>query len=112
MDQIDECVGKLIEAVKNSPEYKEYQRIRELVHQEPEKEKAINEFRRRNFELHKCRNVDLYAEMNRLEGEFAPLRAQPYVNEYLAAELAVCRMVQRINFSLMREIEFDLGFET
>ena len=112
MDQIDECVGNLIEVVKNSPEYKEYQRMRELVRQEPEKEKAINEFRKRNFELHKCRNVDLYAEMNRLEGEFAPLRAQPYVNEYLAAELAVCRMVQRINYGLMREIEFDLGFET
>lgn len=112
MDRIDECLAGLIEAVKDSPEYKEYQRIRELVHQEPEKERAINEFRRRNFELHKCRNVDLYAEMDRLEGEFASLRAQPYVNEYLAAELAVCRMIQRINYSLMMEIEFDLGFET
>lgn len=112
MDRIDECLAGLIEAVKDSLEYKEYQRIRELVHQEPEKERAINEFRRRNFELHKCRNVDLYAEMDRLEGEFASLRAQPYVNEYLAAELAVCRMIQRINYGLMMEIEFDLGFET
>ena len=49
--------------------------------------------------------------MDRLEKEFAPLRAEPYVNEYLSAELAVCRMVQRINFRLMEEIEFDLGFE-
>lgn len=111
MERIDECIENLIEVVKDSPEYKEYQRMRELVHQEPEKERAIHEFRRRNFELHKCRNVDLYAEMNRLEGEFAPLRAQPYVNEYLSAELAVCRMVQRINYRLMMEIEFDLGFE-
>lgn len=112
MNQLDECLANLIEIVKNSPEYKEYQRIRELVHQEPEKERAINEFRRRNFELHKCRNVDLYAEMDRLEGEFAQLRAQPYVNEYLAAELSVCRMIQKINYSIMTEIEFDLGFET
>ena len=67
--------------------------------------------RRRNFELHKCRNVDLYTEMDRLENEFASLRAEPYVNEYLAAELSLCRMVQRINFRLMEEIEFDLGFE-
>ena len=110
--QLDESLANLIEVVKNSPEYKEYQRIRELVHQEPEKERAINEFRKRNFELHKCRNVDLYAEMDRLEGEFARLRAEPYVNEYLAAELAVCRMIQKINYSIMTEIEFDLGFET
>ena len=39
------------------------------------------------------------------------MRAEPYVNEYLSAELAVCRMVQRINYRLMEEIEFDLGFE-
>lgn len=110
MDKMGECIANLIEIVKDSPEYKEYQRMRVLIHQEPEKERAVNEYRRRNFELHKCRNVDLYAEMDRLEGEFAPLREQPYVNEYLAAELAVCRMVQRINYSLMMEIEFDLGF--
>ena len=52
-----------------------------------------------------------YQEYLRLENEFAPLRAEPYVNEYLAAELAICRMIQRINFRLMEEIEFDLGFE-
>lgn len=111
MNQLDESLKNLIDAVKDSSEYKEYQRIRNLVHQEPEKERAIDEFRRRNFELHKCRNVDLYAEMDRLEGEFAPLRAQAYVNEYLAAELALCRMIQKINYSLMMEIEFDLRFE-
>lgn len=57
------------------------------------------------------RDVDLFTETDRLEREFAPLRAEPYVNEYLAAELAVCRMVQHINYRLMEEIEFDLGFE-
>lgn len=111
MNYIDEKTESLIHAVKESAEYKEYQRMRELVHLEPEKERAIHEFRRRNFELHRQRDVDLYSEMDRLEKEFAPLRAEPYVNEYLSAELAVCRMVQRINFRLMEEIEFDLGFE-
>ncbi|TGY91492.1 YlbF family regulator [Petralouisia muris] len=111
MNYIDEKTESLIYAVKESAEYKEYQRMRELIHSEPEKERAIHEFRRRNFELHRRRDVDLYSEMDRLEKEFAPLRAEPYVNEYLSAELAVCRMVQRINFRLMEEIEFDLGFE-
>lgn len=111
MDQIEECLQSLVDVIKNSPEYIEYQRVRELVHKEPEKEKAIHELRRRNFELHKQRDIDLYLEMDRLENEFAPLRAEPYVNEYLSAELAVCRMVQHINYRLMEEIEFDLGFE-
>lgn len=111
MYQVEECLDNLVAAFKESPEYKEYLRMREVIHKEPEKEKAIHEFRRRNFELHKCRNVDLYTEMDRLQQEFAPLRSEPHVNEYLAAELAVCRMVQRINYRLMEEIEFDMGFE-
>lgn len=111
MYQIEESLENLVHAVKNSQEYKDYQKMQALIHLEPEKERAVHEFRRRNFELHKCRDVDLYTEMDRLEKEFAPLRAEPYVNEYLAAELAVCRMVQRINYRLMEEIEFDLGFE-
>lgn len=111
MKRVEEKLDALVRVVKESPEYREYQRVRELVHREPEKERAIHEFRRRNFELHKRRDVDLYSEMDRLEKEFAPLRAEPYVNEYLSAELAVCRMVQRINYRLMEEIEFDLGFE-
>ena len=111
MNQIEEKLEALVREVKESAVYQEYQRVRELVHQEPEKEKAVHAFRRRNFELHKRRDVDLYTEMDRLEKEFAPLRAEAYVNEYLAAELAVCRMVQHINYRLMEEIEFDLGFE-
>ncbi len=99
MNRVEEKLDALVRVVKESPEYREYQRVRELVHQDPEKEKAVHEFRRRNF------------EMDRLEKEFAPLRAEPYVNEYLSAELAVCRMVQNINYRLMEEIEFDLGFE-
>lgn len=111
MRQIEESLEILVEAVKESLEYKEYLRIRELLHAEPEKERAVHEFRRRNFELHSRRDIDLYEETDRLEREFAPLRAEPYVNEYLAAELAVCRIIQRINYRLMEEIDFDLGFE-
>ncbi|MCI9081334.1 MAG: YlbF family regulator [Lachnospiraceae bacterium] len=109
--RMEEILNNLVEAFKDSQEYKEYQRMREVLAQEPEKEKAVNEFRRRNFELHKYRNTDLYNEMDRVEHEFAPLREQAFVNEFLAAELAVCRMVQRINYRLMEEIEFELGFE-
>ena len=111
MNRVEEKLDALVRVVKESPEYREYQRVRELVHQDPEKEKAVHEFRRRTFELHQRRDVDLYSEMDRLEKEFAPLRAEPYVNQYLDAELAICRIVQHINYSLMSEMDFDLGFE-
>ncbi len=109
--QMEDILRSLVSAVRESKEYKEYRRLQGLIHQDPEKERAVNEFRRRNFELQKSRDVDLFTEVDRLEREFAPLRAEPYVNEYLSAELAICRIVQHINYSLMVELDFDLGFE-
>ncbi|MCI9531778.1 MAG: YlbF family regulator [Lachnospiraceae bacterium] len=109
--QLEEILKNLVSTVRESEEYKEYRRLQELIHQDPGKERAVNEFRRRNFELQKRKDVDLFTEVDRLEQEFAPLRAEPYVNEYLAAELAICRIVQHINYSLMVEMDFDLGFE-
>ena len=90
-EQLEEIVTGLVERVKESQEYREY--------------------RRQIFELQKRRDVDLFTEADRLEREFAPLRAEPYVNQYLDAELAICRIVQHINYSLMSEMDFDLGFE-
>ena len=75
-------------------------------------EQAIHEFRRRNFQMRKDgENLDLYEEIDRLGEEFAKLRSEPLVNEYLAAELAVCRLFQKINRSLLEQVEFDLGFD-
>ena len=110
-DQLEEILKSLVNKVKESQEYKEYRRMLEVIKQDPEKERAVNEFRRRNFEMQKRRDVDLFTEVDRLEGEFAPLRSEPYVNEYLSVELALCRLVQHINYSLMMEMDFELGFE-
>ncbi len=107
MEDVNESLDRLIRSVKESPEYREYQRMRAKIHLEPEKEKAVNEFRERNYKLHEYSGVDLFMEMDAMEKEYAPLRAQPNVNEFLAAELAVCRMVQNINYRLMEEIDFS-----
>lgn len=112
MNQIDACVNQLVDAVLQSEEYQQYLRIRERVKREPDMEQAIHEFRRRNFAMLKDgANCDLYEESDRLEQEFAQLRAEPLVNEYLASELAVCRLFQKINRTLMEEVAFDLGFD-
>lgn len=108
MNQIDICTEQLVEAVLESKEYKQYQEVREKIKQEPGKEQAINEFRRRNFMLQKRRdNIDLFQEMEALEREFQNLLLEPQVKEYLDAELAFCRLIQKINWKLMERVEFD-----
>lgn len=111
MNQVDICISQLITAILESDEYQRYLEIRAKVKEEPEKERAINDFRRKNFELRKnSANIDLFDEYDRFEREYADFRAQPLVNEYLAAELSVCRLFQKINWRLVENVEFDLGF--
>ena len=49
--------------------------------------------------------------MDGLEREGAEFRKDPLVNEYLDAELAICRLFQKINWEIVQNIDFDLGFE-
>lgn len=111
MNQVDACLDNLIAAVLESDEYHKYQEIRERIKKEPEKEQAIHNFRKRNFLLQKSKdNIDLFDEIDRLDQEFKQFRAQPLVDEYLSAELAFCRLIQKINWKLMEHVDFDLGF--
>lgn len=109
MNRLDESISNLIAALKDSPEYLKYQEMCEKIKQDPQKHQQVNEFRKRTYLLQNSREqqVDLFTEIDRLQEESAPLRAQPDVTEYLAAELALCRMVQHINYRLMQEIDLD-----
>lgn len=111
MDAIDVCLGALIDAVLSSEEYRQYRALQEQISLEPEKEKAINNFRRRNYLLQRNKdNIDLFDEIDKLEQEFREFRKEPLVEEYLSAELSVCRLVQRINRKLMEQVNFDTEF--
>lgn len=111
MDSIDVCLDALIDAVLSSEEYRQYRALQEQISLEPEKEKAINNFRRRNYLLQRNKdNIDLFDEIDKLEQEFREFRKEPLVEEYLSAELSVCRLVQRINRKLMEQVDFDTEF--
>ncbi len=111
MNQVDNCLEQLIAAVLASDEYLQYQKMREEIKLEPEKERAIHNFRKRNFLLQKSKDhVDLFEEIDRLEQDFALFRQEPLVDDYLQAELSLCRLVQRINVRLMEQVDFDLGW--
>ena len=45
--------------------------------------------------------------MDELEREFEDVRAIPLVDDFLAAELCFCRMMQEINEMIWDEIDFQ-----
>ncbi len=110
--QIEEALDGLICAIHESPEYKNYQDIREKVHEQPELEQRIHAFRKKNYVTQNSVDEwDLYERVDGLEREGAEIRRDPLVNTYLDAELAICRLFQKISWEIVRSIDFDLGFE-
>ena len=51
MGRIDELKAELIQAVLDSEEYREYKRLEAEVSKNADLKRAIDEFRRRNFEI-------------------------------------------------------------
>ena len=126
MNEMNTALNELVQAIKDGQEYKRYQLVREELHKEPELERKVHEFRKKNFQIQNSGNVNLFDEVDRLEQENTEpesqnitavieeenteLRRKPIVEEYLSAELAFCRIVQRVNWILIEQLDFDLGF--
>lgn len=107
---IDESLNRLIEAIKNSEEFHTYQVLQEKIKMEPESEAAINKFRRHNYELQRSKNTDLFEENDQIWYEYETLRMQPLAEEFLKAEMALCRIFQKVNLKMVQSLQFDLNF--
>ncbi len=106
MSNIDNSVDRLISAVKESAVYDKYMQQLSEVKKNPELKKQIDEFRKRNFELQNSEDIAL-EKMEAFEQEYANFREIPLVSEFLAAELAFCRMMQEINLRITEAVRFE-----
>jgi cell fate (sporulation/competence/biofilm development) regulator YlbF (YheA/YmcA/DUF963 family) len=97
---------ELIAAIKDSECYREYRRQLERVKQEPALKAQIDEFRRKNFELNMADETDLL-RMTRFQEEYRDFRQNPLVDDFLAAELDFCRMIQRLEMHLVDALDFQ-----
>lgn len=109
MSEIDNALDNLIEAIRESDEYNNYQALLDKLGRYPELKQKVDEFRERNFELQQS-DIDaeqLMAETDRFEREYEKFRSDPLVHRFLASELAFCRMMQGIFEEIMESIHFD-----
>lgn len=95
-----------IDKILESEEYREYARLRDLVKQDAQLREKINEFRIRNFEMQVSLDR-VFERMESFEREYEEFLENPLVAEFLEAELAFCRMMQRNNTVIMDAIDFD-----
>ena len=106
---IDENISSLLKAFKESPEYVEFQKQNEILKQKPELKKSVDAFRGDNYRVqNECGSDNLFDVVEQMGKESAELRRHPEVNAYLDAELALCKMMQKICVKLAEGIDMDI----
>ncbi len=107
MDEITGQVEKLASCIKNSEIYKNYRIQVEKIEKQPGLLEKINEFRQKNFELQSAPDsVEMLDKVEDFARQYEQFRENPLVEDFLQAELAVCRMMQDIQIRLTDAIDF------
>jgi len=111
MSEIDRLKNELAEAVKNSEEYVDFIECKRLLAENPETECAVDEMRRKNFELHNSEGIDdSFDTIDDIRRKYEYVGAQDVAGDFLKAELCLCRMVQDICKTIIEDIDFNLDF--
>lgn len=106
MSGVEKALEQLVAEILVSDIYKEYDIQRNKVNEVPDLKEKINEYRIKNFELQMSEDNAL-DKIDQFEREYAEFRENPLVSDFLAAELAFCRMIQQINTHIAEAIHFE-----
>ncbi|MCR4617870.1 MAG: YlbF family regulator [Lachnospiraceae bacterium] len=104
--EVKDALDNLIEVIKADEVYKEYHKQLDLIRQNPDLKRQVDDFRKRNHEMQMSEDLD-FVKLTAFQDEFKILRQNPLVDNFLAAELDFCRMMQNINFDIVEEVDFE-----
>ena len=105
---VELAADKYIEAILATTTYKEYALQRDKLLKQPELYERVKDFRIKNYIIQtRKEGDDLLNAMEDLQREFESVREIPLVEDFLAAELAFCRMMQELNHKVADALEFD-----
>lgn len=106
MNELNRAVATYIMAIKSTETYQNYIKERDKIKQYPELKAQIDDFRKRNYELQAAADTD-FIKIDSFEKEYNDFRENPLVDDFLAAELAFCRMMQMANLQITEAIGFE-----
>lgn len=110
MGQVQEAIEALISAIKTSDEYLEYQRAKQTILKYPPLKEKADEFLRRNYEMQR-KSSNLFEHGDHLQKEYTAAASNPIIRDYLDSENALCRILRRVDYSLLEELDFGVAFE-
>ena len=103
---MDEALTVYVVAIKRTTEYQDYVRVLNRVKEVPGLKEQLDNYRQENFILQNGDDASLEA-IERFEKKYEGFRTEPLVEEFLAAELAFCRMMQYNNSLVIQAIHFE-----
>lgn len=108
MSEIEGEIGILINAVKQSKTYQEYDRQKKLLKANPELKARVDEYRMENFKLQNSNDDPRIAEkMEAFADKYADFIELPQVSAFLDAEVNLCRMMQELTSRVVDSLEFE-----
>lgn len=105
-ENVNQAVEQMVQAIRNTDAYLEYQKQLARVKEQPELKRQIDEFRTRNFELQTSKDTN-FDKLDQFTRENEAFRENPLESDFLAAELAFCRMMQEIGLYVTDQMHFE-----
>ena len=105
---VKRCVDELLRCLHSCSEYRAFEQARHKLDEDPRKRKRTDEFRRKNFLLQNSEESGSQEAQEQMFLERSELRKDPVIDEYLKAELSVCRLLRQISLRLMDSVDLDL----
>jgi len=109
MSDINQAIDGLVEAIKESQVYKDYSSSKAILEGRPQLKRKVDEYRLKNMLLQENKET-VFDESFKLQKEYAEVLNDPYVRAYLTAESALCRIFQKVNYSLLDDLEFEMAY--
>ena len=107
--QLEECTEQLLDAVRNSEAYLNFEHMKKEIAGHPELRAELDEFRRKVYLMQNSSEAyNLMDELADLHKEKERLYLNPLIGEYLNAELHVCRMLQKISMKVLSVADLEI----
>lgn len=101
---------QLVNTIKRSQEYNQYQSLLENLKKQPEIYRRIGEFRRRSISLQMSDNGNNIEANNALQKDFADLQTNGLANEFMAAEHQYCQMIRSLQNYFLEQLDLETDF--
>jgi len=109
MKDINIAINGLVEAIRESQVYKDYTVSKSILESRPELKRKVDEYRFKNMLLQEDKET-VFDKSFEMQKEYAQVLNDPYVRAYLTAESALCRIFQKVNYSLLDDLEFEMEY--